>query len=553
MKRGFNRNVSLLLLLVTYSIPLLSQQDTSKKKTVDIISEFKPVLKASAKINFNPSPAPNDTVRPVLNYNIPNQNLLFAYQPGTLQPLALSIDSGGRWDNSSYVKAGFGSLKSPLVEAGFSLGDGKTAGLNIYAKHISAEGKRDFQDFSNTKFALKGFLQTSKNLEWDATLGMQQDRYNKYGFMPATLSFPKDSIQQRFQTITGGLGFHNLKLTDFGLSYSPRVKMDVFSDNHKNNESNTFIDLPLQKTIGKVFAVNLGVTFDLTRLKPDNKSAINNTFYYISPSVLFKTPNINLQAGVRPSWDNKTFKMFPNIMAEIGTDDQRFTFQAGLIGYLRKTSYQYLSSQNPWLYVPGMLNNSAIEERYAGFKGSAGDHLTYSAKVGFNKITNQPLFVNDDVDGKSFFVINEPGLNVLHFGAELGYTVQEKFSLLTGLNFNQYTKLKENEKAWGLLPLELKAAMRLQVLKDLWLKSDLFAWSGPQYKTMSGGADKLSGAFDLNAGLEFRFSKSLNFWAQFNNLFNNTYQRWNQYPVYGFNFQAGIIFSFDQKNIFTQK
>ena len=83
-----------------------SQQDTTKKKgTVDITSAFKPVLKESAKINFNASPAVNDTTKPRLNYDIPNQNLLFAYTPGSLRPLALDIDSGGYWDMNSFIKA----------------------------------------------------------------------------------------------------------------------------------------------------------------------------------------------------------------------------------------------------------------------------------------------------------------------------------------------------------------------------------------------------------------------------------------------------------------
>ena len=65
----------------------LFQQDTTKKKgTVDITSAFKPVLKESAKINFNASPAVNDTTRPRLNYDIPNQNLLLGYAPGSLRP-----------------------------------------------------------------------------------------------------------------------------------------------------------------------------------------------------------------------------------------------------------------------------------------------------------------------------------------------------------------------------------------------------------------------------------------------------------------------------------
>ncbi|MEI9810462.1 MAG: hypothetical protein WDO16_22765 [Bacteroidota bacterium] len=390
-------------------------------------------------------------------------------------------------------------------------------------------------------------------MEWTANLGMRADKTYKYGYLPESLSFPDDSLKQNFQTFSGRVGLRNINKTEFGLSYAPDIKIDIFSDNLKNNESNTVVNLPLQKNIGQDFAVNLGLTFDLTRLSPKNKSAavINNTMYYISPSVIYKSAKLNLQAGIRPSWDNKSFTMFPNILADIGTEDNRFTFQAGWTGYLRKTSYQYLASQNPWLWMPSVLLNTKVEERFAGFKGSVGDHFSYSAKVAFNKLSNQPLFINDTSaagDGKSFRVVNEERINVLNLGGELGYNLEEKFSVITSLSFNQYTGLRNNEKAWGLLPLEFNTALRLQVIKDLWLKGDLFAWSGPQYLKKDGGNSKLNGAFDLNAGLEFKITKNINLWTQFNNIFNQEYQRWNQYPVYGFNFVGGIVFSFDQKN-----
>ncbi len=69
-----------------------------------------------------------------------------------------------------------------------------------------------------------------------------------------------------------------------------------------------------------------------------------------------------------------------------------------------------------------------------------------------------------------------------------------------------------------MLPVELNTALRLQVIKDLWLKTDLFAWSGPKYMKKDGSAGELDGAFDLNAGLEFKITKYLNLWTQFNNI-----------------------------------
>ena len=51
----------------------------------------------------------------------------------------------------------------------------------------------------------------------------------------------------------------------------------------------------------------------------------------------------------------------------------------------------------------------------------------------------------------------------------------------------------------------------------------------------------------MNAGVEFRILRQLNLWFQMNNIFNDMYERWHQYPVYGFNVAGGIVFSFGGK------
>ena len=116
------------------------------------------------------------------------------------------------------------------------------------------------------------------------------------------------------------------------------------------------------------------------------------------------------------------------------------------------------------------------------------------------------------------------------------------------LSFSGYLyRITRNHVFKLLKKITADKALRLQVIRDLWLKTDLFAWSGPRYMRQDGSDGKLSGAFDLNAGLEFKITRNINLWTQFNNIFNKEYQRWNQYRVYGFNFVGGIIFSFDQK------
>jgi hypothetical protein len=522
-------------------------QDTIRKREVNVSSTFKPVLKEAAKINFNASPAITDTTRPRLQYEIPNQNLVLAYQPGSLKPLALNVDTGGRWDNYNYAKLGYGSLKTPYFETGLSLGDGNTAGLNIYARHISSKGKIKFQDYSNTDVDLNGFIKTGNNLEWSGRFGAKDERYNKYGYEPKTMVFSEDSIKIKFETFKTRVSLRNINRTELGISYSPQIKLDVFNDRLKNRESNAYFNLPLQKTLGGKFEAAVALEGNLTRYSPDNKKTIKSNYFSLAPSLLVKTENLNLQVGIKPSWDNGEFKLLPNIMAELSSPDKRFTLLGGWIGYLRSNTYQSLAAYNPWIWAPGFSNNSRIEEIYGGFKGSLTDHFSYNVKLGLNKITNLPFFINDKVSGKSFSVVQEPDVRNINIKGELGYTVGEKFSLRSGLNLNNYSSLDVNDKPWGLPPLEFFTTIRLQILKDLFVKGDLFAFDAPWYE-IKDDRGRLKGALDLSAGLEFAVVKNVKLWAQFNNIMNNEYQRWRQYPSYGFNLLGGVVFSFAQNN-----
>ncbi len=521
-------------------------QDTTKKKEVNITSAFKPTLKEAAKINFNPTPPTADTTRPRLQYQIPNQNLAFAFQPGSLKPLALQVDTGGKWDNESYLKLGYGNFKTPLLQAGLSAGDGRNVGFNAYAKHSASQGNIDLQDYKSTAIDLSGFVKTGNNLEWMGRIGALQEDYNKYGGQFRIPGEPKDSLELRYQTWRGRISFRNINRTELGISYAPEVKIDVFRGVDNASESNTYIHLPLQKYFGTSFGVDLALTGNISRYKPETKSAISNNYFSFAPSLLFKKSNVSIQAGIRPSWDRKEFELFPNVMVEFNTTDQRFSVQGGWTGYLRNSGYQYTATMNPWIWAPLNVMNTRIEERYVGFKGSAGDHFSYGVKAGSNILHNQPLFINDTVTGRSFGVVYEPRTKVINLGGEIGYTVGEKFSLISNLSINQY-KTDSSVKAWGLLPLEWKTSMRLQVLKDLYVNSTLYAFDGP-WALNKDGRKNMAAAMDLSAGLEFRVWKYIKVWGQFNNIINKEYERWNSYPVYGFNFLAGVVISFAQKN-----
>jgi hypothetical protein len=526
-------------------------QDTAKRRTIDITSSFKPVLRDAVKINFNAAPPVADTSRPRLTYSIPAQYLFISYQPGEMKPVALQTDTANEWVNDNYIKIGAGNVHLPYVKTGFSFGDGKSTFFNIFADQLSSKGSLPYQKNSLTSVKLAGSVITANNLEWNGSIGFKNDDYNLYGFRPDSLKIPADVLRQQFQTFEGKLSLRNRQPTDFGLVYHPNIRVSVFTDNHnpKATEENTTLNLPLEKTIGKDFAFDLGVSADLTNYRQSNTGTIQNNLFYVSPAFVVKTSSLFLQASVVPSWDNKAFTLLPNFVADISTPDKRFGVQLGWIGYYDKGSYQRFEAINPWLGQPSLLLNTRIEEGYAGIKGSLTNHFSYSAKIGVIEYKNMPLFVNDTLDGGNQFSIRyESSMQALQIHGELSYIQGEDFSVVATLNSYQYTNQRTEQKPWGLLPFEFNTSLRWQAFKDFWAKLDLYTFDGAQYRATNGVSFKGDGAFDMNAGVEFRITRQLNLWLQLNNLFNDKYERWHQYPVYGFNLMGGIVFSFGQKS-----
>jgi len=91
-KSFFLLSVGLCMVVIAFS-----QDSTGKKRTIDITSSFKPVLREAVKINFNAAAPVVDSSKPKLVYTIPQQNLLLGYLPAPLKPVALQIDSVNAW------------------------------------------------------------------------------------------------------------------------------------------------------------------------------------------------------------------------------------------------------------------------------------------------------------------------------------------------------------------------------------------------------------------------------------------------------------------------
>ncbi len=533
----------LLCVATAYAQVPLNQQ------TINITSSFKPELKDAAKINFAAVPPVPDSTKPRFSYTVPVSSLALTYEPLAISPLALNIDSAtNQWPASNFVKLGYGNFQTPFVQAGLGFNNGDNSNLSILGHFISSKGKTiSYQEYADAGASVYGNTITSRKQELYGKLSFENNKYYLYGYDQENLHFDKSDLLQRFLTFDANIGFRNTQPTEFGLKYHPDITLSFFNDNHNGKEFNAIANLPLEKALSEDLSIKLGLAADYTQYSRNTAPSINNTIVTIPFALQYKSDALNIHGGVIPSWDNSTFRLLPDISADLKLGGEGLIVQMGWLMHYEKGSYKRFASINPYLAQPEQLLNTRVNETFAGIKGTFAERFFYNAKVGLVQFYNMPLFINDTTalsGGKTFLIRNEEKLNAFQMQGEIGVTQAEDFSLSARFNWLLFNNQKTEPQPWGLIPREFTAVLRWKIIKDLWLKSDLFFFEGAKYRNADGTVGTGGNPFDLNAGLEFKITRQFNLWVQANNVFNNRYQRWHQYDVYGFNILGGVVFKF---------
>ncbi len=537
--------------IAAFLLPMsvLAQKDTLKKtSTIDINSAYKPVLRNAVKINLSATHMNADTTLPNLTYNIPAQNLFYAYQPMPLKPLALQQDTNLYLGLRNYVKAGYGNFSTPYVSAGFSFGDGRRFLANVYADYISSKGKLLYQDYSRLHVKAAGSLFLPTNEVYAGVDVKMRDNF-LYGYDTSVYKYSKKDVRQQFQDFAVKVGVRNTKTGEFGINYNPSLQFSSFTNVNKLTETSFVLSAPFEKQFGEAFTFKLEGRADITNyntknLVPSNVK-INNNVYQVAPTLVFSTPRFSINGGIIPTWDNGKFIWLPNVFAEAFIAENVFAFQAGWVGRYTKNTYRNLSEINPFLASFTTQLNTKETEYYGGIKGTLGKHFNFNAKAGYITYDNLPFFINDTAtDGKSFIISNESKVKNFRIHGDISYVNKEKFNVTAGVTFNGYTLMKDNAKAWHTRPMEFTSSLRWWAFKQVLVKADFNAFGAGFYLDKGNVAKVLKPGSDLSAGAEFKINKTFSAWIDVNNIFNTKYQRWHNYEVYGLNLMGGVRVNF---------
>lgn len=534
-------------------LPLFAQ---NHEERVTIEGAFRPTVKDFDKIYIKPEEPktpfpPADTSISTLDRSISSKAEL-----ELLSPLPPRIRN--RFDSyNNFLMAGMGSRLSPLFnyEHSSAISDNTRFGLGI-GHYSSWTDIKDYapSDFMNNSFKISlGNKLGSHQLQTSAFY--HYDTYRYYGFMPdeyPALQFDKEKIGQRYQQIGLKTRLSSTE-TDLGyLQHKIGLNYAYLFDKYKSSEHAVLIDADLGMTFDWFdFEGNqtIGVELDGAFFANSDSLTSSNDFLVGAMPYLHLTGAFyQLRLGLRLNYQDEQSQslwLYPVIKGNLYLLDKKLEFYAGADGGIHRHSYQSLVKENPWLgsIVPLRWENTLFAFD-AGLRTALSQGFDLHLGLRYQDSENSAFFITNPAAAQAnYFTVIYDGLREFTFVAEAGWMPSEKWKVKAAFQLHQYT-LDSISTAWHKPGWESDFSVR-------WMPLDRWSFNaGMQLKgemkalifTNGGGENSeiIKQATDFSLGADYRFSNTFSAYAQANNLLNQNYMRYYNYPVQGFQLHAGI-------------
>lgn len=418
-----------------------------------------------------------------------------------------------------------------------------------------------------------------KDVSWNLDLGYQNQIYNWYG-LPANFGStltPQDRMvlinginpQQTYGTISlgGNVAFNESILNKASLKYNHFSDASGSSENRFYAKPTVEFDVMESAVKTNIIVDYVSGSFKKNYLNTNTERVkYGFTNFGIVPSFVMQEDDwtLNIGAGLFYSMDNEnsnnTFLVYPQFNASYKVVGNLMIFYAGAEGNLEQNSYMDFVNENPFLSPT--LNIAPTDKQYdifAGLKGKLTNTVSYNIKASYANERNKALFRSNDYTenagnedyafGNSFQVVYDD-MKTLRFYGELKADFSSAVSFGINGTFSSYTNDFQQE-AWNMPTIKINSNLDFNITekwfaganvfyvgerKDIQINTDFSANAAPV---------TLKSYFDVNANVGFKYSDRLTAFARANNITNNAYQKWQNYPVQGFQVILGVNYKFD--------
>lgn len=549
-------------------------KDTIDDQVVNVVKPYTPSISDAFKIKDTPKLNDSNMVKKKeVKYNIFSIPVASTFTPA--KGKAANVDKAKPvklYDN--YASVGVGSYTTLLGEVYLNHALSNTENVGGYFSHHSSSGGiQDVRlDNNFSKTGLNAYYsQKLRDFSWKIDGGFDLMTYNWYGLAGALdddASAMAVDPTHTFNTfyLGGKLKFDDAIINDGS------VRFRRFGDNQNSGENRfvakTGFDVPIQgETINTEFYIDyIGGSFDMD-FNNTGEIRYGNVTFGLSPSYQLKQDDLTVDLGVSLVFLNDTefsdnkFFIYPNFEATYRLVDEILIAYGGIKGELQQNSYYDFATENP--FVSPTLTITPTDQRYNGFiglKGKLSNNVSYNIKGNYYAEENKPLFKANDAQtfamedyqfGNSFGVVYDD-VKTFSVAGELNINVNRNFTLgFKGEYFNYNTDTQA--EAWNLPDVTGSIFMDVQI-SEKWFAgaSAFYVGERKDQQSLVGvlvtpdpTPITLDSYFDANAHLGYKINDQLSVFAKVNNLLNQDYQRYLNFPVQGIQALAGATYQFD--------
>lgn len=597
MIHKINYKISIVLLFAGLQTTFAQKKDENiGTEVVNVVKSYTPTVSDAFKVKETPTLDDDETAKKeVINYNIFSFPVASTFAPAKGRAAAVDKTAQERL-YKNYLTLGFGTYASANAELFITEDISDTDYVAGMLRHQSSQGNiKGVQlddKFYDTGLDLT-YASKRDTYNWNLDLGYQNQVYNWYG-LPKYFGDNLSETDQKdlIRSINPEQTYHNFYI---GGTIGARdsffnkavLKYNRFWDATGSEENHvTFkptIDLGVSDYF---FKLNLGV--DYLNSKFDRAYAtipLNPATTFSSESanvILTANPNfqllqddltVNLGAEItylsvlQNKFDGEDFGsdskfyIYPKVTASYNVVGDLMIAYAGAEGGLQQNTYRDLTNINPYLSPTQIIRPTDSQyDIYVGLKGKLTNSVSYNVRGSYLNEKDKALFLSNEYTqtpenepyayGNSFSVVYD-NVKTINFFGELKADFSKNVAFGINASFSSYNVDSQSE-AWNLPQLKIGSNLNVNITEkwfagaNVFFTGERFDFQLDQSFTEIGvGKRTLESYFDANLNVGYRYNERLTAFLKANNIANQAYEKWFNYPTQQFQLLLGASYKFD--------
>jgi hypothetical protein len=572
------KNISFIITVLITTV-MVSQNrkqtnDTINTEVVNVVKPYTPKISDAFKIKEIPSLDDEVTAtKKEIRYNIFSIPVASTFTPS--KGKAADVDKAKKpilYDN--YASFGVGSYTSILGDIYLNHAINRSESVGAYISHHSSQGGIDGllldDDFSNTKLNVN-YARMLSDYSWNVDAGYQHQVFNWYGLpQPLFNQTLAEDINPQHKFFTFDFG-GEIKFDD-KLINNGSMRFRRFADDLESGENRfvmkTNFDIPLRngKLNTSIKLDYLGGTFDRSFFS-DSELKYGNFQIGVIPSYQIIEDDLTINLGASAYYMNdieggkNKFFIYPKVTVSYRMVDDVLIAYGGIEGDLIQNSYYQFAKENPFVSPTlFILPTDQQYDAYIGLKGKLSNNMSYNIRGNYYADRDKALFKANPVlvieeepyqNGNSYGVVYDDVTTFSIFG-EINVDVNRNFNLGIKAEYFTYSTDDEDE-AWNLPDFKASLFMDFQIDEHWFAGANLY-YTGERkdqldiidpFIPITPTTIILESYFDANAHLGYRINDRWSAYIKANNIANQDYQSWLNFPVQGIQFLAGTTYKFD--------